>query len=235
MSKKLLMYFMPLIGILAITFSCKEGEKGDPGPNGVGVYKTDNGSLSGTIHYQYPNGDTAIVPFSNKGYSSYTESILYIDSSMYNDGNYYSFDVLRIDPEDDKSYLRIGTCWADMDIDNDTCFSKPYSIIYGVSKISVSNNYFFAFATMSDVYEYDDLGYYYVGEGVSITNFYLNPTTHRLTFDYNINIYPAEYNWESGILPMYVTDYNIYAKVNGSVDVVLKSTPYPLEACYIEE
>ena len=61
---KKLSTFLPIIGLLVFS-SCRDGEKGEPGPSGSGALRTDNGNISGTIYYKYPNGDDAAVKYSN--------------------------------------------------------------------------------------------------------------------------------------------------------------------------
>jgi hypothetical protein len=227
MTRQLITTIMVALSTGLFFSSCRDGEKGDPGPAGVGYYKTNNGELSGTIYYKYPNGDTAIVPFSNKGFTSVTQSALYIDSSINNYGyNYYSFDITRIDPEDDRSFIRIACCNVSIDMSNDTCFTKPHYLRFGISKISPTNNSFFAFATMSDVYN-GNLNYYniYESDNLTITNYYLNPVSHRLTFDYEIVMSPNH------PISNYRYDYTVSPIIKGSVDVTLKTTPSYLYYC----
>ena len=73
---------------------------------------------------------------------------------------------------------------------------------------------------MNDVYNDCQLNYYY-GEDLIITNYYLNPKTHRLTFDYEIAIYYYD------IIDSYAYEDNtIIPVIKGKVDVVLKTTPF---------
>ncbi|MFN8417284.1 MAG: hypothetical protein U0U66_13215 [Cytophagaceae bacterium] len=226
MTRQLFSYLFVALTAGLLFSSCRDGEQGDPGPAGVGYYKTDNGELSGTIHYKYPNGDTAIIPFSNKGYISATESSLYIDSSSsYNGDDYYSFNIIRVNPNEENSSIRFLCSYAYMNINDDTCFLEPYSIGMSITNVTNVNNSLFAFATTEDIYNDCDIDYYSSGYDVTISNYYLNPVTHRLTFDYEFVV--NYYNLES----IYRYDYSTYPNIKGKVDVILNVTTKAMSGC----
>ncbi|MFN8417283.1 MAG: hypothetical protein U0U66_13210 [Cytophagaceae bacterium] len=204
--------------------SCNTGEKGNEGDPGPGYYKSANGSVTATIHYQYPNGDTAIVPSSYQSSLSDMDNVINIDTS--GGMGEYSFDIIRYGADDAANFIRISSCWADYDGTDDTTFRKPYNFIFGISRISQGST-LFAFATMSDVYEMNELTYDYTDSDVTLSNYYYNPSTHRLTFDYEIKLEPSY-----DILEQYVTDGSIYGVVKGKVDVTLLNNPYELDVCY---
>lgn len=207
--------------MMAIISSCRKGDQGVEGDPGASYYKSANGNMNAIIHYKYPNGDTAIVPATYNSILSNNDNIMYMDTASTNMYPYYSFDIIRYDAEDASNFIRISSCEADYDKTKDSAFTLPYNILFGISKISAGAN-FFAFATMSELYH---LHHYYEGENITISNYYLNPTTHRLTFDYEIVLYPDE------VLSHFITDGEVYPVIKGSVDVILLNTPYYLEVC----
>jgi hypothetical protein len=211
--------------ISVLISSCKKADKGEEGDPGPSYYKTANGTVTSTIYYKYANGDTAIVPCSYDSYLSNLDNVFYLDSSS-NSDPYYGFDIVRYNSDDASNFIRISTCWANFDKTKDSSFLEPYNFIFGISRVATNSSTLFAFATMSDVYNYYQMDKLYVGEDVTITNYYLNPKSHRLTFDYEVVLSP--YSLESN----YITDYSVSPIVKGSVDVVLTKSPYETDVCY---
>lgn len=212
--------------ILAISFlsSCRKGDEGASGDPGPGYYKVANGSVTSTIYYKYPNGDDAIVPGTYGAYVSETENVLHLDTASGVSFPCYNFDIIRYSSEDANDFVRISACGVSFDINQDTSFLAPSEINFGISRVSTGST-LFAFATMQDVYNSNDLDYYYEGENVTITNYYLNPVTHRLTFDYEISVSPYS------IPEYYKWDTETYATIKGKVDVKLINSPYQLDVC----
>jgi len=222
--KNVLLYILLISGLVV---SCKKGDKGQDGEPGASYYQSDNGSVTATINYEYPNGDDATVPGTYNAYTSVTDNLLYMDTSETNLYPNYSFDIIRYNADDASNFLRISVCGAEYD-KTDNFFFAPNTVRFGISRIYKGTS-LFAFATMSDIYNYNYFPTYYEGEGMTITNFKLNTSTHRLTFDYEIVASPddvlSNYNTYNGLSPV----------MKGKVDVTLIKSPYNLDICPIPQ
>lgn len=210
-----------LIVFASLFVACNTGDKGEQGPAGKGYFKS-GGNSSGTIHYKYQNGDTAIVPYTFTAYKSVLSQTYYLDTA--NGNSTYSVNIERADPEETSNYINFYICGANYNKNANSAsdaFTKPTSMIIYFNYIKSS--YPFFHLSNENYYYYNYA--YSEGYNMTINNYKLNPTNGRLTFDYEIVIDPYE-------IP-YKLRFNDTIKpvVKGLVDVTLTKSPYDISFC----
>ncbi|MCU0415560.1 MAG: hypothetical protein MUE33_00110 [Cytophagaceae bacterium] len=218
--KNILLYLT--VSATLVVSSCRSGDDGEPGPAGASYFRTE-GTASGTIYYEYPNGDTAIVPVSFGSFTSDADNVFYLDSTDNFGYDYYAVDIKRVDPTDGANFFRFSICNATFDRNRDSSYRPPYNIDFAISVVKPGNP-FFQFTNMYNIYSDYETKSYYVGEDAEITNYYLNPVTRVLSFRYKFYISPNDipYNLRVSSYP---------AIVSGNVQVQLNKSTYELNNC----
>lgn len=216
--KKILLFTF----IFSLFAACNTGEKGEPGPAGKGFFKS-GGVFSGTMHYDYPNGDTAIIPFNYNAYVSSLSQTLFLDTAG---GNfYYNVNIERNDPNETENYFNIYFCdaYLSQGQNGDYIAIKPD---YAFVKFKYTKTTNPIFTISNDYYNPYDDGSYASGDDFTISNYSLDLETGRIKFDYVINI--PEYH-----IP---DEYNVFngtpAKITGSVDIILTKSTYNNSFCH---
>jgi hypothetical protein len=152
-------YLLLLLTVSVISCRTKQGE---PGPSGASILN-QQGSVSGTITYSINNGTTNVdsVPFKYTYFKSLDNNKFYFDNS---DGDSYELSFERIDSKDNNNYFDLDCSGSGTDgVEEDPSYSN-----LNFSFVTVINNV---------LYEFN------ASDG-TITNFTLNPSTGRVTFDY---------------------------------------------------
>ncbi|MFN8417282.1 MAG: hypothetical protein U0U66_13205 [Cytophagaceae bacterium] len=214
--KKILLF----ITIISLLFACREGEKGEQGPAGLGYFKS-GGTTSGTIHYKYENGDTAIVPYTYTAYSSVLSQTYYLDTAYGN--SYYSVNIERNDPDEPNNYITFYICDAFYNKNANSAsdaFTQPTSMKVFFNYVKSSNPFFH----LSNEYNYSPYPYT-EGFDLTITNYNLNPTTGKLTFDYEIVVDPDHIPYDLRY------DDMVQPTLKGSINVNLTKSPYNNSSC----
>lgn len=198
-----------------LLWSCRDGEDGPPGPDGISGLKIE-GTNAGTMYFNYPNGDTAIVPYTYPSFLSAIDQTYYIDTVGNN--STYHVTIRRNDVSDPDNYMDIYFCDAFYDAGNDTTFSVPSSAL-------IYFNYIKANGTLFKLNNYYNESYYVTGQNLKIRNYYLNPTTGRLTFTYELTVPYGDISYD--VRP----PESIPAILKGTIDVQLNRSLYDNSYC----
>jgi hypothetical protein len=180
-----LFYLMVFVSMVSVT-SCRTKD-GEPGPAGESTL-VKQGSISATITYTDDNGNDATVPFDYQFYETLYDSRFYYED---NQGEIsYGVDVRRRDLRDENnSFNFIVEKNIFANIGDDPHFTR--------------SEFSFNVVINNDLFEFYNYGY-----GPDVTNFTLDPSTGRVTFDFSGSIYK---NGEA-------------ATITGRVDVILYRT-----------
>jgi hypothetical protein len=197
MKKILLLIFV----LSSLFLSCKTKE-GEPGPAGDNALNKD-GSISGTIYYNYANGDTAIVPFNYEYYESELDFYAELDT-LYDT---YKIRFKRRELKEINSYTFIELYGA-LDANNKPLDADFNDISFQqFNLVKKINNKLFKFAFYN---LYSSTG--------SITDFVFDEKTGKLFYNYTFDVSPSD------ISSNYAVDGVTTAKIVGNVNLTLPVT-----------
>lgn len=175
-------YFLLLIATV-ISFTACRTKEGEPGPAGESSLNKQ-GSISATITYTDNNGTTATIPFNYQYFESLEDNRFYYDddAGMIS----YGLQVERRTIKDANNYYSFILEGSG----DDGILNGPDQVYANFSFYTVINN---------QLYKFDN-------NDISITNFSIDPSTGRVTFDFAGSV---KYN------------NNEDATITGKVDVIL--------------
>jgi hypothetical protein len=197
--------YILLVAIAVCTVSCRTKE-GAPGPSGESTL-TQQGTISGSLAYVDYQGNPISVPFSYSYFASLAGNKFSYDE---NGKKNYLVQLFRRDLKDNNNYIGFYNLLG-YNVNNQ--FNAPSSGDFDFSLVKIINNNLFEFNAYFYSTNTTTLSTY------TITNYNLNATTGRLTFDFEIVFDP------NSIDDSVRYNYEVVAIVTGKVDVILNRTP----------
>lgn len=183
---KLIYILLFALTLGAVSCKTKDGEPGPAGSSGL----IKQGTISGTISYTDDNGNPATTAFDYQYFETLEDNRFYFEEN--GSETYHQFDFSRRDMKDINNTFSIyGYGYGDglTGVEEDPYISSLY-----LNFLTIINN---------ELYEFE-------GNGITVTNYNLDPTTGRVTFDFSGSVY------ESGNS----------GTVSGRVDVALTRVSY---------
>lgn len=165
-------FYLLLLALAISATSCRTKE-GEPGPAGESALNKQ-GTISGTITYTNDQGNEATAAFNYEYFETLKDNAF----TNYESGqeSYYGIDVIRRSIQDEYNYAEFNLDGTGMNGIEDA----PSSIDFEFSYVSTINN--------------EIIGFFADGDEVVITNFNLDASTGRVTFDYSTIVYDINNN-----------------------------------------
>jgi hypothetical protein len=178
-----------------VVVSCRQGDKGDPGPSGtVGLLPYSNGSITGTLTGTSQLSDENFTQSLNfKYFKSASDNVHTI---IDNDGDYDSYIVTRYDSLGD-SYIKFEFT-VDSTLNQDGITYTPYiynpyvTIVFN-KKLANSNSFYFATCdSPNNPFDVESVQLSTLSSGgnsnITFDNLSINHNTGLLSFDYSLEI-----------------------------------------------